>query len=112
MEIGEPLISRFFARLQGGGRAPAVDRAVFTAIVCAVNTGGCEWRRRCRLRSRVTVPTALRRFTAWVAAGAFEKSRREELDQFGGAGERDWTAMILDAANVRALGESELKIRA
>ncbi|WP_155756085.1 transposase, partial [Rhodococcus opacus] len=32
-EIVAPLIPRFVARPQGGGSAPADDRAVFTAIV-------------------------------------------------------------------------------
>jgi transposase len=73
---------------------------VLTAIVYVL-TGGCAWR-HLPPSFGVTVPTAHRRFTGWVAAGVFEKLHREVLDQLGSAGELDWTAAILDAASVRA----------
>jgi hypothetical protein len=50
----------------------------------------------------VTVPTAHRRFSAWVRDGVFEKLHRDVLDRLGSAGELDWTAAILDAASIRA----------
>jgi transposase len=59
-EIVEPLIPRFVARPQGGGSAPADDRAVFTAIVFVL-TSGCAWR-HLPPSFGVTVPTAHRRF--------------------------------------------------
>ena len=96
----EPLIPRFTARPQGGGSAPVDDRAVFTAIVF-VSTSGCAWR-HLPPSFGVTVPTAHRRFTAWVRAGVFENLHREVLDRLGGSGELDWSAAILDAASVRA----------
>nr|WP_156046767.1 IS5 family transposase [Rhodococcus wratislaviensis] len=99
-EIVEPLIPRFAARPQGGGSAPVDDRATFTAIVFVL-TSGCAWR-HLPPSFGVAVPTAHRRFTAWAAAGVFEKLHREVLDRLGGAGELDWTAAILDAASVRA----------
>jgi transposase len=76
------------------------DRAVFTAIVYVL-TSGCAWR-HLPPSFGVTVPTAHRRFTTWVAAGVFERLRGEVLDRLGGAGELDWSAAILDAASVRA----------
>ena len=99
-EIVEPSIPRFVARPQGGGSAPADDRAVFTAIVYVL-TSGCAWR-HLPPSFGVTVPTAHRRFSAWVRDGVFEKLHLEVLDQLGSAGELDWTAAILDAASVRA----------
>ncbi|MDX5965275.1 MULTISPECIES: IS5 family transposase [Rhodococcus] len=99
-EIVAPLIPRFVARPQGGGSAPADDRAVFTAIVYVL-TSGCAWR-HLPPSFGVTVPTAHRRFSAWVRDGVFEKLHREVLDRLGSAGELDWTAAILDAASVRA----------
>lgn len=68
-EIIEPLIPRFAARPQGGGSAPVDDRAISTAIVFAL-TSGCA-SRHLPPSFGVTVPTAL--FTAWAAAGVFEK---------------------------------------
>jgi len=99
-EIAEPLIPRFASRPQGGGSAPIDDRAVFTAIVFVL-TSGCAWR-HLPPSFGVTVPTAHRRFTAWVRAGVFENLHREVLDRLGGSGELDWSAAILDAASVRA----------
>ena len=99
-EIVAPLIPPFVARPQGGGSAPADDRAVFTAIVYVL-TSGCAWR-HLPPSFGVTVPTAHRRFSAWVRDGVFEKLHREVLDRLGSAGEPDWTAAILDAASVRA----------
>lgn len=99
-EIAEPLIPRFSSRPQGGGSAPIDDRAVFTAIVFVL-TSGCAWR-HLPPSFGVTVPTAHRRFTAWVRAGVFENLHREVLDRLGGSGELDWSAAILDAASVRA----------
>jgi transposase len=99
-EIVEPLIPRFASRPQGGGSAPVDDRAVFTAIVYVL-TSGCAWR-HLPPSFGVTVPTAHRRFTTWVAAGVFERLQGEVLDRLGGAGELDWSAAILDAASVRA----------
>jgi len=99
-EIVEPLIPCFAARPQGGGSAPVDDRATFTAIVFVL-TSGCAWR-HLPPSFGVAVPTAHRRFTAWAAAGVFEKLHREVLDRLGGAGELDWSAAILDAASVRA----------
>ncbi|MGV9718850.1 MULTISPECIES: IS5 family transposase [Mycobacteriales] len=99
-EIAEPLIPAFAPRPQGGGSAPVDDRAVFTAIVFVL-TSGCAWR-HLPPSFGVSVPTAHRRFTAWVRAGVFEKLHREVLDRLGGSGELDWSAAILDAASVRA----------
>ncbi|WP_421958354.1 IS5 family transposase [Prescottella subtropica] len=99
-EIVEPLIPQFTPRPQGGGSAPVDDRAVFTAIVYVL-ASGCAWR-QLPPSFGVTVPTAHRRFTAWVAAGVFEELHRAVLDRLGSSGEVDWSAAILDAASVRA----------
>jgi len=74
----------FQARPQGGGTAPADDRAVFTAIVFVL-TSGCAWR-YLPPSFGVTVPTA----------------HRAVLDRLGGSGDLDWSSAILDAASVRA----------
>ncbi|ELB86450.1 transposase orfA for insertion sequence element [Rhodococcus wratislaviensis IFP 2016] len=66
-EMVEPLTPPFVARPQGGGSAPADDRAVFTEIVYVL-TSGCAWR-HLPPSFGVTVPTAHRRFSAWVRDG-------------------------------------------
>ena len=99
-DIVEPLIPRFDARPQGGGTAPADDRAVFTAIVFVL-TSGCAWR-HLPPTFGVSPATAHRRFTAWTAAGLWPRLHRAVLDRLGARGELDWSSAILDAASVRA----------
>jgi transposase len=103
-EIVESLIPRFAARPQGGGSAPVDDWAVFTAGVYVL-TSGCAWR---HLPSSfgVTVLTAHRRFTAWAAAGVFDKLHRDLLDRLGGAWRTRLDSSDLDAASVRAKREA------
>ncbi|KSZ55919.1 transposase [Rhodococcus pyridinivorans KG-16] len=99
-EIAEPLLPGFSPRPQGGGRAPLDNRAVFTAVVYVL-TSGCAWR-DLPPSFGVSVPTAHRRFAAWVKSGVFDELHRQVLDRLGSAGELDWSAAILDAAHVRA----------
>ncbi len=98
-EMVEPLTPPFVARPQGGGSAPADDRAVFTEIVYVL-TSGCAWR-HLPPSFGVTVPTAHRRFSAWVRDGGFVYTHHEAVDRLRSAGELDWTAAILDAASGR-----------
>ncbi len=48
------------------------------------------------------MPSAHRRFTAWAAAGFFDRLHREVLDRLGAGGEAGWSATIVDSAYVRA----------
>jgi len=98
--IVAPLLPKLGVRAQGGGRRPADDRAVFTAIVYVL-VSGCPWR-QLPPSFGVAVPTAHRRFQTWVKAGVFTRLHRAVLDQLGAAGELDWTRAIVDAASVRA----------
>ncbi|MDE1675553.1 IS5 family transposase, partial [Nocardia gipuzkoensis] len=96
----EPLLPKFEPRPQGGGTAPADERAVFTAVVFVL-TSGCAWR---MLPSAfgVTVPTAHRRFTVWTEAGLWRRLHRAILDELGSEGLIDWSRAVIDAASVRA----------
>ncbi|MBF6189528.1 MULTISPECIES: IS5 family transposase [Nocardia] len=99
-DIVKPLLPEFTPRPQGGGTAPADERAVFTAVVFVL-TSGCAWR-HLPPSFGVSVPTAHRRFMVWADAGVFEALHRAILDRLGLAGDLDWSAAILDAASVRA----------
>lgn len=99
-ELVGPLIPQFSQRPQGGGTAPAGDRAVFTAIVYVL-TSGCAWR-DLPPSFGVTVPTAHRRFQQWTEAGLWRKLHRAVLDELGAQGEIEWARAVVDAATVRA----------
>jgi transposase len=96
----EPLIPPFSPRPQGGGRAAADPRAVFTAIVYVL-TSGCAWR---LLPGSLGVDfrTAHRRFGQWTDAGLWRRIHVAVLDALGSHGEIDWSRAILDAASIRA----------
>jgi transposase len=98
--IVEPLIPPFAPRPQGGGRAPAEPRAVFTSIVYVL-TSGCAWRLLPRSFG-VDFRTAHRRFGQWTDAGLWRRVHVAVLDELGARGEIDWSRAILDAASVRA----------
>lgn len=95
-----PLLPPFTPRPQGGGTAPRDERAVFTAVVYVL-TSGCAWR---HLPSDFGIPpaTAHRRFAAWTKAGLWRRLHRAVLDELGARGGVDWSAVIVDAAAVRA----------
>ncbi len=99
-EIVEPLIPPQAERPQGGGTRYRDDRAVFTAIVSVLTTGGA-WR---HLPAEVGVSkaTAHRRFAAWTKAGLWRRLHRAVLDQLGEQAAIDWSRAVVDAANVRA----------
>ncbi|CAI7976586.1 transposase [Frankia sp. Hr75.2] len=99
-ELVEPLLPRFETRHQGGGTAPIEDRAVFTAVVYVL-TAGCAWR-HLPAEFGVSVPTAHRRFQTWTQAGVWSRLHRAVLDAHGGAGQVDWSSVIVDAASLRA----------
>jgi transposase len=65
------------------------DRAVFTEIVFVL-TSGCAWR-HLPPSFGVTVPTAHRRFTEWMAAGLRRNLHRAVLDKLGSQGMIDWS---------------------
>ncbi|MEU2040513.1 IS5 family transposase [Nocardia niwae] len=96
----EPLLPKFEPRPQGGGTAPADERAVFTAVVFVL-TSGCAWR-MLPPSFGVTVPTAHRRFTVWTEAGLWRRLHRAILDELGSEGLIDWSRAVIDAASVRA----------
>lgn len=98
--LAQPLIPGFEPRPQGGGTAPADDRAVFTAIVFVL-TSGCAWR-YLPPSFGVTVPTAHRRFADWTKAALWRRLHRAVLDELGGHGLIDWSRAVLDGASVRA----------
>ncbi len=98
----EPLLPAFALHPQGGGTAPADERAVFAAVVFVL-TSGCAWR-LLPPSFDVTVPTAHRRFTAWTEAGLWRRLHRAVLDELGGQGLIDWSRAVIDAASVRARG--------
>jgi transposase len=98
--IVEPLIPPFSARPQGGGRAPADARAVFTAIVYVL-VSGCSWR-QLPPSFGVDFRTAHRRFGQWTDAGLWRRIHVAVLDELGARGEIDWSRAILDAASIRA----------
>ena len=98
--VVEPLIPRFAARPQGGGRAPVDDRTVFTAIVYVLITGS-SWRSLPRSFG-ITVPTAHRRFTEWTKAGLWQRLHRAAQDEVGCEGLIDWSRTVLDRALARA----------
>ncbi len=99
-ELVEPLIPEVKGRPQGGGRAPADPRMVFTAIVYVL-TSGCAWR-WLPPSFGVTVPTAHRWFVRWTDEGLWARIHHAVLDELGGQGLLDWSAAVVDAAHVRA----------
>ncbi|CUU53788.1 Putative transposase of IS4/5 family (DUF4096) [Parafrankia irregularis] len=99
-ELVEPLLPPFTPRPQGGGTAPAEERAVLTAVVYVL-TSGCAWR-DLPPSFGVSVPTAHRRFQAWTRAGLWPRLHRAVLDRHGAAGNVDWASAIVDSASVRA----------
>jgi transposase len=98
--LAEPLLPAFTARPQGGGTAPADERAVFTAVVFVL-TSGCAWRMLPPWFG-VSVPTAHRRFSVWTEAGVWRRLHRAVLDELGSRGLIDWSRAVIDAASVRA----------
>ncbi|WSY64535.1 IS5 family transposase [Nocardia sp. NBC_00881] len=96
----EPLLPEFTARPQGGGTAPADERAVFTAVVFVL-VSGCAWR-MLPPSFGVTVPTAHRRFSVWTEAGLWRRLHNAVLDELGSRGLIDWSRAVIDAASVRA----------
>jgi transposase len=98
--IVQPLIPPFSPRPQGGGRAAADPRAVFTAIVYVL-ASGCAWR-LLPPSLGVDFRTAHRRFGQWTDAGLWRRVHVAVLDELGARGEVDWSRAILDAASVRA----------
>lgn len=98
--LAQPLIPGFVPRPQGGGTAPADDRAVLTAIVYVL-TSGCGWR-ELPPSFGVSFQTAHRRFGQWTRAGVWRRLHRAVLDELGGQGLIDWSRAILDGACVRA----------
>ncbi|GAA5115247.1 transposase [Saccharopolyspora hordei] len=99
-ELVEPLIPQAGERPQGGGRAPADARKVFTAIVYVL-TSGCAWR-WLPPSFGVKVPTAHRWFLRWTEAGLWARIHRGVLDELGSQGLIDWSRAVVDAAAVRA----------
>ena len=99
-EIVEPLLPAFEPRPQGGGTMPRDQRAVFTAVVYVLTTG-CAWR-HLPPGFAVSPATAHRRFAAWTRAGVWSRLQQAVLDRLGARGELDWSAVIVDAASVRA----------
>jgi transposase len=98
--LAEPLLPAFTARPQGGGTAPADERAVFTAVVFVL-TSGCAWRMLPPWFG-VSVPTAHRRFSVWTEAAVWRRLHRAVLDELGSRGLIDWSRAVIDAASVRA----------
>lgn len=98
--LAVPLLPPFAARPQGGGTAPADERAVFTAVVYVL-TSGCAWRHLPETFG-VSPATAHRRFSAWTKAGLWRRLHQAVLDEPGARGELDWATAILDGASVRA----------
>jgi len=85
--LAAPRILRFTRRPQGGGNAPADDRAVFTAVVYVL-ASGCAGR-HVPGEFGMSPATAHRRFTAWTRAGLWPKLHKAVLDELGRAGR--WT---------------------
>ena len=75
------------------------DRAVFTAIVYVLTTG-CAWR-TCRRHSGPS-PNGTPAVPAVDESRVVPRLHRAVLDAHGGAGEVDWSCVIIDAASVRA----------
>ncbi|WP_442816989.1 transposase [Streptomyces sp. NBC_01334] len=76
-ELCEPaamLLPSFAARPQGGGTVPCAERAVFTAVVYALTSGGA-WRHRPPTVG-TSPATARRRFTVWTEAGLWRRLHR------------------------------------
>ena len=88
------------ARPQGGGTRYVEDRAVYTAIVSVLTSGGA-WR---HLPAQVGVSkaTAHRRFAAWTEAGVWRRLHRAVLDRLGAQAAIDWSRAVVDAASGRA----------
>lgn len=101
--LAEPLLPEFTPRPQGGGTAPTDERAVFTAVVLVLTSGGA-WR-MLPPSFGVTVPTAHRRFSAWTDAGLWRRLHRAGLDALGSTGLIDWSHAVIDAVPGRAKKE-------
>ncbi|MCM2416685.1 IS5 family transposase [Streptomyces sp. RKAG293] len=99
-KLTAPLLPRFASRPQGGGTAPADERAAFGAVVYVL-TSGCAWRYLPKSFG-VSPATAHRRFTRWTKAGLWRRLHRAVLDELGARGALDWSSAIVDAASVRA----------
>ncbi|MBF6339719.1 transposase [Nocardia abscessus] len=74
-----PLLPEFTARPQGGGTAPADERAGFTAVVFML-TNGCTWR-MLPPESEVTLPRAHHRFSVWTETGLWRRLHNAVLDE-------------------------------
>jgi transposase len=94
-----PLLPGSRARPQGGGRARADDRAVFTAVVFVL-TCDCAWRQLPQSFG-VSAPTAHRRFVEWTGAGVWDALERTVGDDVDPA-ELDWLRVVLATARRRA----------
>ena len=79
------------------------DRAAMAAIIFMARTStpwallpvaefGCD-----------SVTTCWRRFAEWAAAGVFERLQELLLDEFGQAGQLDWSRVSVDSVSLRAV---------
>jgi transposase len=50
-----------------------------------------------------SVTTCWRRFAEWAAAGVFERLQELLLDEFGQAGQLDWSRVSVDSVSLRAV---------
>jgi transposase len=98
--IVEPLIPPQRERPQGGGTRYVDGRAVFTAVVYVLTTGGA-WR-HLPAEFGVSRATAHRRFVAWTEAGLWRRLHRAVLDRLGEQAGIDRSCAVVDAASVRA----------
>ena len=104
-EVVAPLIPPARVRPQGGGRARADDRAIFTAITFVL-TSGVPWRGVPHVFG-VKPPTVHRRFAEWVSLGLWQRLHRETVDRFGAGKEVSWTSALVEGVVARTCEDSK-----
>lgn len=96
----EPLLPATRPRDQGGGRRRTDDRAVLTAVVFVLSSGG-PWRSIPAVLG-VAVPTAYRRFCEWTACEVW--AELEEAVRRAGCREGvvAWSRVVVESARIRS----------
>ncbi|RJQ77710.1 transposase [Pseudonocardiaceae bacterium YIM PH 21723] len=98
--VMEPLLPGPQARRQGGGPRRADERSALTAVVYALNSG-CAWQRIPPCFG-VSAPTAHRRFKEWTLADVWARLLASCAEKCPDAVQRERTAILVDAATLRA----------
>src|SRR5437763_13669338 len=84
-----------------GGRPRVSDRAALNGILYVLRTG-LQWKRLPTELGFGSGVTVWRRVLAWQQAGVWERLHHLLLDELGGAGQLDWTRVMVDTRSLPA----------